>query len=407
MPLGRLISRLLPGTTSVGLEISDHAVTMAEVAARSDAVTIHAISSTDLPPGIVTDGKIAQPAALAEALWQTWSRLGTRNRKLHLSVPSESVMVRFLKLPDLPEKELRRVVEFELKHHIHLPFDNPYFDFLKWPELEVVSSAPAAQAVSASTAAMAYTREAAATAESSGQEADPIGKLLGLGSQRTTPSGSGNANGSPWSASPATATNSPTAEQDDQPAEAKLSEVMLAAAPSDWIDSYAAAVRGAGLEAISIEIKAFTLFRLVERTGPVSPEDTFVLVDAGETMTDLCVYHAGRLRISRSVPVAFHSRSTENESLFRSACSELGHELERLLNFYRYTLNNRTQEFSRIVLSGDVSRLELLSGLLGDRLPIPVSLLPDQGLTFRRPADRFSYPAAATAIGLGLRGGQR
>ncbi|MNC53085.1 Competence protein A [compost metagenome] len=85
---------------------------------------------------------------------------------------------------------------------------------------------------------------------------------------------------------------------------------------------------------------------------------------------------------------------------------ELAHELERLMNFYRYTLNNRTQEFAAVVLTGEIGQLDQVSGFLTERLGMQV-IMPDSGwLESGKPQLRRWLTSLAIPIGLGLRGNQ-
>ncbi len=45
------------------------------------------------------------------------------------------------------------------------------------------------------------------------------------------------------------------------------------------------------------------------------------------------------------------------------------------MNFYRYSLNNRTHEFAKLIVSGDVARLHDIVDYFKERLNVPIQVL--------------------------------
>ena len=369
---------------TLGLEMSDYALKIAEVRIRAGSkptVTRHATER--LPAGAVEEGRIRDRDLVVQTLRNLVRRMEPYTRNVHLALPGSLVMVRFLKLPDLPERRLRKIIEFELKHGTPLPFKTPHFDFVKLGTPD---------------------GEDRRTAE------------------RRAPDGQ-------------------TAEQ--KAAGRPLCDVMLAAAPLETVREYAEIIAAAGLAARSIEIRPLSLYRLVTRTGQADPEGTFLLADVGETVTDLSVFHGGGLRITRSLPIMFappgegvlagaadgepagvmpaagpEASATDGlggsngpggsdaDTAFRSACSDLAHELDRLMLFFSYSLY-RDRQIDRIILSGDAPRLEEVARFLSARLSAGVSLIQGEALKLRAVFGEKTFPAMAVPIGLALRGKRR
>ena len=117
---------------ALGLELTDYTVKAAEVVLRSRSrLAINRHAAERLPDNCIRDGRILRKDAVADALRDLVRQVNPRTRNVHVALPGSAVMIRFLKLPDLPDKKLRKVIEFELEHRIPLPFDAPYFDFVK------------------------------------------------------------------------------------------------------------------------------------------------------------------------------------------------------------------------------------------------------------------------------------
>jgi type IV pilus assembly protein PilM len=205
-------------------------------------------------------------------------------------------------------------------------------------------------------------------------------------------------------------------------------DVMLVASPKELIDDYTTIVEAAGLTPRTIEFKAMSLYRLVSSMGIVSDNQTVLIADINEISSDLSIFHGTQLKITRNVPLAFgyspskeiqapsggHSLFSEfsepvnqEEEFFKNACGDLAHELERLMNFYRYTLGNRDHEFATIVISGDIDRISEIVDYCRERLSLNVQVLFSLLIDTDFDDVHNLIPRIAVPLGLGLRGSER
>lgn len=388
--------------TSLGIEMNDNSIKLAEMRfGAGQSPEICKVMSEPIPQGIIDDGKINDPIKLIVTLQGLVARFEPRSKNVHMVIPSQSVMVRFMKFPDVPVKDLAKIIEFEMKHSIHLPFEDPTYDFIKLNESETNKSVRTIyprKKKSSSLASPSMQELEAAAAKEAGN-ADPF-------------------------------RNWDTAS--DQEKAAPQCDVMLIAASKSFLAQYTDVIEAAGLKPVSAEIKALSLFRLVQSSGIVDPNSTFLLVEIGHGATDLSIFHEGQLKITRNVTIRFQTEAGSNHAptsardsnpliggLFadfeqeepdpnpdiRNGCNELAHELERLMNFYRYTLNNRDHDLSRIVLSGDITNIDMAADIMNERLNAQRIIL--LRADFR--GEAFSegqsvYPHYNVPIGLALRG---
>lgn len=83
-----------------------------------------------LPAGVIVGGRVANEPALADALRQVVSLLRPGTRQAVIGFPADSVIVRTLPLPPVPESELRPILQGELAHYQILSEGDENFDFL-------------------------------------------------------------------------------------------------------------------------------------------------------------------------------------------------------------------------------------------------------------------------------------
>ncbi|HEU4965136.1 MAG TPA: pilus assembly protein PilM [Bacilli bacterium] len=310
---------------ALGLEITDRRLLLAEVSKRRDGYHLQEIVQTAVPSEVMAEGKIKQLDTLVELIKNSLQSANIRSKKVNLVVPSQFVVIRQLKLPDLPTAGLRKVIDFELQNTIHLPFEDPIYDVVKLGP--VTATLPA------------------------GDEAD-----VSLALQKTEPEPQG-----------------------------PQAEVALIASSRAAIDPFVEAATRAGLKPTSVDIRALALHRAFRTLCNESDGQTFMFVDVSEDATDIHIFHGDVLKFTRNIPMALDQYKIDRERSkplnvldiltfleentdYRSYTNDLAYEIERSLNFFRYTLNNRDAALGTIILSGVLPRSGVLADLLSERL---------------------------------------
>jgi Tfp pilus assembly PilM family ATPase len=387
-----------PAFATLGLEITDRAVKIAEVAGNKEnqfRLTHYAIEP--LSRKAVEDGRIIDSHKVVSTLQTMLAKLNIRTKKVHLVLPSQLIMVRFLKLPDIPINDLKKLIDFEVKNNIHLPFDQPYYDFLKMNGTQEKGSR-FLTAKPAKSLPQEASLDKKMEEDSSFLEAAPAQQGGSLGGLNLFD----------------------REEQENQHSrqEKYQCDVMLVASPLELIEEYAAVVQSAGLTALSIEFKALSLYRIIEKTSLIPAESTFVVVDINDYAVDLSIFHTGQLKITRNIPMNFQElqdggqqdqiglllQFSDPKSQLLDAVSELSSELERLMNFFRYSLNNRNQEFDHIVVSGDLETLPEIISILKDRFSQQIIAMHTPAIQSDVQEIEHVFPSIAVPIGLALRG---
>lgn len=358
----------------LGIEITDTHVKLCELRKSGKTTQVKHYAMVELPEGAMNDGRIQDELMLARTFRKALEMYPWSTRNVHFAVPSQTVMVRFLKMPNVGEKALRKIVDFELKHNIHLPFDDPFYDFVKL-ESDAASKSEAK--------AFQQQWEAAATKEKTG--ANPFA--------------------------------SPNEGSLDQPE--NMCDVMLTAVPMELLQQYVRLFGDLGMQMTSFEIKAFSLNRLQKATKPQAANELSLLVDVGATNCDLTIVQNGFIRITRNVPISFMAEKAQSSDTldamfadflpqtdnYEASFSDLTGEIERLINFYRYTLNHRDADFNKLVMTGDIPMMDELIAYMGRRMSMPVASAAWPELEVSAGWPRWELPVFAVPVGLCLRGG--
>ena len=117
-------------STVVALDIGSSAVAGVEMKLSRDRVTLTKAAVEPIPAGLVHDGEIAQPDALAAELRRVWRSAKFSGKRVRLGIANQRVLLRLMELPALDDaKELRAAVEFEAAEKLPIPSDQAVIDF--------------------------------------------------------------------------------------------------------------------------------------------------------------------------------------------------------------------------------------------------------------------------------------
>jgi type IV pilus assembly protein PilM len=286
-----------------------------------------------------------------------WSKL------VHIAVPTQHVILRKIdSLPDLPEKELARLIHFEIGESIHLPFDQPIYDFVMVGSIE----------------------------EKRNMGGDSFDTL---------------------------------AEQAElEEGMRSNSNVLFIATSKKLAEDLHSCVKQASLKPLTAEIRATALQRLILTLHPDWFKETEAILNISEDSTDLHIFNQGVLEFTRNIAISKSSFMLDNQFASfdhevaatveasetvqawdeNSYLDDLMNEVGRAQNFYRYTLNQGKQEFRQLILTGGFS--DSLYAKLSDRLPYTVTRINFNPLLSEEFEEKSLLDCNSVAIGLALRG---
>lgn len=120
----------MAGATLVGLDIGTGSIRAVETARGKDGPVAVGSGHVAVPAGAVHDGVVLDDRAVTAALKQLWSVAKFRTRQVALGVANPQVVVREMALPNLPGKELRKALPFQVRDVLPLPVEESVLDFL-------------------------------------------------------------------------------------------------------------------------------------------------------------------------------------------------------------------------------------------------------------------------------------
>jgi type IV pilus assembly protein PilM len=361
--------------TSVGIDFREQQIIAAAVRMQRGKLDImhiklHRFAQQWLAPDR-TDSGVNNSELVLQLKRAMSSGEGRRMKRgnAHLGVPTQLIVLRRISdLPDVPADEIRRILSFEINENIPLPFAEPVYDFVKVGAFR--ASADRSQPQLLDEAAVSWQNPGA----SDGKEDE------------------------------------------------RGCEVILFATSRMLAEKLAKAARGAKLKPVSAEIKGLSLMRFIHYLCPEWLKEFEIVLDMGEHSFDLHIYLNGMIVFSRNVAVNkwdYLKREARDQTdgfmdsslpfadeaeyfdLQRYA-EDAAQEIERAVNFFRYSMNERERPVKRLVMVGQCGDAlkDRLAPLTGFAVETPDFSKLRQG---RYHPDAL-LSAASAAIGLALRG---
>ncbi|HSE69808.1 MAG TPA: type IV pilus assembly protein PilM [Nocardioidaceae bacterium] len=310
--------------TLVGLDVGSSGIRAAEFALGRRNPRLRRFASVPLAAGAVTAGVVTDPEAVTAGLRTLWSQGRFRTRTVVLGIANASVLVRQMDLDWMPPADFRKALRYQVEDVLPVPVDETNLDYHLLEEIDV--------------------------------EADGAAR--------------------------------------------KVARVLLVAAGREMVDGFVTAAHGAGLRPVRVDLVPFALIRAAARVPGATPGPE-AIVDIGAETVTVAVHEGGRPQHVRTVPGlggAVVTRALQERyewtweeaertkvvvglpghgEVDHPAQAQVAAEVEALVGEVRATLDyfrsqDGSPELTRVLLTGDGSRLPGLPVVLAERLGLPV-----------------------------------
>jgi type IV pilus assembly protein PilM len=119
----------MPAASLIGLDIGSTSIRAVETSRGKDGPVITNFGHVPLSDGAVVGGVVEDGEAVTLALKHLWSTTKLRGRSVILGVTNPQVVVRAMAVSNLPERELRKSLPFQVRDVLPLPVEQSVLDF--------------------------------------------------------------------------------------------------------------------------------------------------------------------------------------------------------------------------------------------------------------------------------------
>jgi type IV pilus assembly protein PilM len=113
----------------VGVDIGSMSIRAVELGRAKSGPFVRHFGQAPLPTGAVRGGVINDDKAVTLALKRLWAAIGFRGRQVVLGVTNPQVVVREMSVSNLPARELRKSLPFQVGDQLPLPAERSVLDF--------------------------------------------------------------------------------------------------------------------------------------------------------------------------------------------------------------------------------------------------------------------------------------
>ncbi|MBS3808586.1 MAG: type IV pilus assembly protein PilM [Desulfobacterales bacterium] len=113
----------------IGLDIGSRTFKVAEAVKAKKGWSLKKFGSMDVPPGIIEEGVIKDPQAVAEAIRELLGLYNVRQNNVAISIGGYSVIVKNITVQSMPEDQLYESLNFEAEQYIPFDINDVNLDF--------------------------------------------------------------------------------------------------------------------------------------------------------------------------------------------------------------------------------------------------------------------------------------
>jgi type IV pilus assembly protein PilM len=169
----------------------------------------------------------------------------------------------------------------------------------------------------------------------------------------------------------------------------KTKDILVFAAPEKYVMEYAHLFSDLKLNPIAADISPLTIYRLYYQLGKARENEILFTAQFDLTSVNMCIFEGTTPYVMRNFPLGYdlHKWETKqsNGNISYKFIGEAGdlameledifHEINKLMDFYRYSLYIGKKEVTNFLISGDHPMLHLIFEEMKERYELPVDKL--------------------------------
>lgn len=192
-------------------------------------------------------------------------------------------------------------------------------------------------------------------------------------------------------------------------------QAMMFAASSEEVNKLMTLFLDVHLSPEVADIRALCNLRLLERINQLDKNKTYLLANWLINELSICIYSNGNVDFLRYQPISTEMPSWRGNQLaedevaftyegdledYRMLVTDQVLELDRIMNFFKYSLHKGEKSVDEIVIMGDNPILKQIHDFLKENLPVPIKLITDELIHTHFPGFKAKH---ASLLGLALK----
>lgn len=192
-------------------------------------------------------------------------------------------------------------------------------------------------------------------------------------------------------------------------------QAMIFAAASEEVNKYINLFLDINMQPQAADIRALCNLRLLENLQMIDNEKTYLISNWLVNELSICIYSNGHVDFLRyqQIPTAisqWHAKTSEENELeftyegdledYRMTVMDQVLELDRIMNFFRFSLHKGEKSVDEIIVMGDNPLIDNIYSYIRDTLPVSAKLVSDSLISLYYPGFKAKH---ASLLGLALK----
>lgn len=196
-------------------------------------------------------------------------------------------------------------------------------------------------------------------------------------------------------------------------------KVTVIAAPEEEIMKYTTIFEDVKLVPVAIDAQPLGIYRYFYHTErAISSDNVYLFLELNLTSTNISIFHQNYLEFVRyqslNIPIQewqpteqgefLQWQFTGDETRLSGEVDDQINEIDRLMNFYRFSIHQGERSITNIILLGDYPDLQDVKQRLQYRYDLPITILTGTSLAGTSPDSNQLNQSFIPALGLALKG---
>lgn len=192
-------------------------------------------------------------------------------------------------------------------------------------------------------------------------------------------------------------------------------QAMLFAVPSEEVNKMVGICLDASLKPQVADIRGLCNIRLLEHMQLIDPQKTYLIADWSINELSICIFSQGNVEFLRYQSIetnltdwkaeqleenSFSFEYVGGEEEYRMVVTDQVLEIDRMMNFFKFSLHKGEKAVDEIIVLGDNPILQTIAGILSNNFDTPLKVLNNAIIKKHFPAFSESF---ATLLGLALK----
>lgn len=192
-------------------------------------------------------------------------------------------------------------------------------------------------------------------------------------------------------------------------------KVTILAAPENEVMKYTEILSDVSLHPIAADVQPIGIYRYyLHANGLLKNEQVHMFVEFNLAAVNISIFHQHQVEFLRHQPLTLTKDQwvyddvqkkfiyTGDEAHLEGEIEDQLNEIDRLMNFYRFSIHQGNKSVTNLIVLGDSPHLDIITSKASERFQIPVSILKVEEQFNGQPIKSVFIPA----LGLALKGGK-